>query len=221
MQSRISQYFQTKKGNSDPTVVRSTVPVTPKASVPLEGKSSVSKKRVREDLPVITIDDDEDETNREPEPVQKEALSSKKRIEDIMQNQNHAAGSSSNFQNVVFYNERKDEDDWQHHENTELPDLPTSKKINFTPLETQIVNIRRQYPDCLLMVECGYRMRFFGQDAVTAAKLLGIYAHQSHNFMVASVPTYRASFHCQRLLTAGLKVRHSPKSLNPLLYSFC
>jgi hypothetical protein len=76
----------------------------------------------------------------------------------------------------------------------------------FTPLEKQVVAIRQQYPDSLLMVECGYRMRFFGADAIAAAKVLSIMSRADHNFVVASVPTYRAFVHCQRLLAAGYKV---------------
>lgn len=82
----------------------------------------------------------------------------------------------------------------------------STAKVTYTPLEKQVVAIRQQYPDCLLMVECGYRMRFFGADALVAAKVLSIYARQDHSFMVASIPTHRTFIHCQRLLTAGHKV---------------
>lgn len=73
------------------------------------------------------------------------------------------------------------------------------------------------------MVECGYRLRFFGDDALIAAKVhsiyfflkfflelsmqvLSIYAHKDHSFMVASVPTYRVQVHLRRLIAAGHKV---------------
>jgi hypothetical protein len=78
----------------------------------------------------------------------------------------------------------------------------------FTPLELQVLNLKQEYPDSLLMVECGYRMRFFGEDAEIAAKILSIQSHWSHNFMVASVPTYRTIVHCRRLLAAGCKARY-------------
>ena len=80
------------------------------------------------------------------------------------------------------------------------------KASKFTPLEQQVVDIRKEYPDTILIVECGYRMRFFGDDAVIAAKVLSIYAHMDHNFMVASIPTFRTVVHCRRLVTAGYKV---------------
>ena len=87
-----------------------------------------------------------------------------------------------------------------------LPPSNTTPSTPYTPLELQVIKIRKEYPDSLLMVECGYRMRFFGSDAVNAARILGIYAHKDHNFMVASVPTYRAFAHCQRFICAGMKV---------------
>ena len=49
-------------------------------------------------------------------------------------------------------------------------------------------------------------MRFFGDDAVVAARVLHIFAHKDHNFMVASIPTHRSVHHCRRLVSAGLKV---------------
>jgi hypothetical protein len=79
-------------------------------------------------------------------------------------------------------------------------------KPNYTPLEKQVVDIRANYPDCLLMVQCGYKFRFFGDDASTAAKVLNIYCHPDHNFMVASIPTFRILVHLRRLVAAGFKV---------------
>ena len=35
----------------------------------------------------------------------------------------------------------------------------------FTPLERQYVEIKKQYPDTLLLIEVGYKFRFFGEDA--------------------------------------------------------
>ena len=39
-------------------------------------------------------------------------------------------------------------------------DQCTSMKLALTPLEKQVENIRKQYPDSLLMVECGYRYAY-------------------------------------------------------------
>jgi DNA mismatch repair protein MSH3 len=48
---------------------------------------------------------------------------------------------------------------------------PASKKgtatstTKFTPLEKQYVEIKKKYPDTLLLIEVGYKFRFFGEDA--------------------------------------------------------
>ncbi|XVF53622.1 hypothetical protein PTKIN_Ptkin05aG0113300 [Pterospermum kingtungense] len=81
-----------------------------------------------------------------------------------------------------------------------------SPNKNYTPLEQQVVDLKNKYPDVLLMVEVGYRFRFFGNDAEIAARVLGIYAHMDRNFLTASVPTFRLNVHVRRLVYAGYKV---------------
>ena len=54
--------------------------------------------------------------------------------------------------------------------------IPGSKRgvHKLTPLEKQVLEIKRNQPDTLLIVEVGYKFRFFGEDARIAAKVLGI-----------------------------------------------
>ncbi|CAA6655635.1 unnamed protein product [Spirodela intermedia] len=73
-------------------------------------------------------------------------------------------------------------------------------------LESVPLRTRSKVSDVLLMVEVGYRYRFFGEDAETAAKVLGIISHVDHNFLTASIPTFRLNFHLRRLVSAGHKV---------------
>ena len=40
-----------------------------------------------------------------------------------------------------------------------------TKTGNLTPLEKQFVDIKAKHSDALLFVECGYKYRFFGDDA--------------------------------------------------------
>lgn len=40
-----------------------------------------------------------------------------------------------------------------------------SSTTKFTPLERQYVDIKKQCPDTLLLIEVGYKFRFFGEDA--------------------------------------------------------
>ncbi|TVU16653.1 hypothetical protein EJB05_40228, partial [Eragrostis curvula] len=76
----------------------------------------------------------------------------------------------------------------------------------YTPLEQQVVDLKARHPDVLLMVEVGYRFRFFGEDAAVAAAVLGIVAHPDRSFLTASIPTFRLGFHVRRLVAAGHKV---------------
>lgn len=38
-------------------------------------------------------------------------------------------------------------------------------KSIYTPLEQQVIQLKQQHKDALLAVECGYKYRFFGEDA--------------------------------------------------------
>ncbi|MBN3317605.1 MSH3 protein, partial [Atractosteus spatula] len=85
-----------------------------------------------------------------------------------------------------------------------LPNRRT--KCIYTPLELQFLEIKQQHKDALLCVECGYKYRFFGEDAEIAAKELNISCHLDHNFMTASIPTHRLFVHVRRLVSQGYKV---------------
>ncbi|XP_076055515.1 DNA mismatch repair protein Msh3-like [Oratosquilla oratoria] len=84
--------------------------------------------------------------------------------------------------------------------------LKANPRLKLTPLEQQVVLIKEQYPNALLFVECGYKYRFFGEDAEIAARELNIIAHLDHNFMTASIPTHRLHVHVRRLVAKGYKV---------------
>ncbi|XP_043920172.1 DNA mismatch repair protein Msh3 [Protopterus annectens] len=79
-------------------------------------------------------------------------------------------------------------------------------KSIYTPLELQYMEIKQHHQDVLLCVECGYKYRFFGEDAEIAARELNIYCHLDHNFMTASIPTHRLFVHVRRLVAKGYKV---------------
>ena len=93
------------------------------------------------------------------------------------------------------------------------------KKTPLTPMEKQIIDLKRHNPDALLVVEVGYKYRFFGEDARIAAKELGIvcisgkfrfdeHVSEAHlnRFASASFPTHRLHVHVKRLVAAGHKV---------------
>ncbi|XP_032703405.1 DNA mismatch repair protein Msh3 isoform X2 [Lontra canadensis] len=85
------------------------------------------------------------------------------------------------------------------------PSNKRSKSI-YTPLELQYIELKQQQKDAILCVECGYKYRFFGEDAEIAARELNIYCHLDHNFMTASIPTHRLFVHVRRLVAKGYKV---------------
>ena len=88
-----------------------------------------------------------------------------------------------------------------------------------TPMEKQFLDIKRKHLDTILIVEVGYKFKFFGEDARVAAKELSIVCipgkfrydeHQSEahldRFASASVPVHRLHVHVKRLVGAGHKV---------------
>ena len=70
------------------------------------------------------------------------------------------------------------EGDEEEAEDETPPPAKTKKKGaktgKLTPLELQILDIKRKHMDTLLIVEVGYKFKFFGEDARTAAKELSI-----------------------------------------------
>ncbi len=88
-----------------------------------------------------------------------------------------------------------------------------------TPMEKQYLDIKRKHLDAILIVEVGYKFKFFGEDARVAAKELSIvcipgkYRFDEHpseahldRFASASVPVHRLHVHVKRLVGAGHKV---------------
>jgi DNA mismatch repair protein MSH3 len=82
----------------------------------------------------------------------------------------------------------------------------TGAECTYTPLEQQYLAIKRQHPDAILAIEVGYKYKFFGEDAETAARVLNIGCGMDKNFVVTSVPTHRLHVHVRRLVEANLKV---------------
>ena len=88
-----------------------------------------------------------------------------------------------------------------------------------TPMEKQYLDIKRKHLDTILVVEVGYKFKFFGEDARAAAKELGIvcipgkmrydeHPSEAHldRFASASIPVHRLHVHVKRLVSAGHKV---------------
>ncbi|KIL68593.1 hypothetical protein M378DRAFT_8640 [Amanita muscaria Koide BX008] len=76
----------------------------------------------------------------------------------------------------------------------------------YTPLELQVLQLKKENPRTVLMIEVGYKYKFFGDDAKVASKELGMVAYTDRNFLVASIPTERRDVHLKKLLSQGYKV---------------
>ena len=94
------------------------------------------------------------------------------------------------------------------------------KTGKLTPMEKQILEIKRTNLDTLLIIEVGYKFKFIGEDARTVAKELSIvcipgkFRYDEHpseahldRFASASIPVHRLHVHVKRLVGAGYKVR--------------
>ncbi len=71
----------------------------------------------------------------------------------------------------------EDSEGGEAEEETPAP-APTRKKGartgKLTPMEIQILEIKRKHLDAILFIEVGYKFYFYGEDARIAAKELGI-----------------------------------------------
>ena len=88
-----------------------------------------------------------------------------------------------------------------------------------TPMEEQFLEIKRKHLDTIIIMEVGYKFKFFGEDARVAAKELSIvcipgkfrydeHVSEAHldRFASASIPVHRLHVHVKRLVGAGHKV---------------
>jgi DNA mismatch repair protein MSH3 len=80
-----------------------------------------------------------------------------------------------------------------------------SSKVKYTPLEEQVIKLKREYPSVILFVEVGYKFMLFGDDALHANKTLGLVVFNKGNFQCACIPTHRLSYHLRRMVLAGYK----------------
>jgi DNA mismatch repair protein MSH3 len=81
---------------------------------------------------------------------------------------------------IMEETEQLDEDDGEGEEAEEETPVPAkarrkgAKTGKLTPMELQMLEIKRKHMDAILIVEVGYKFKFFGEDARIAAKELGI-----------------------------------------------
>lgn len=93
------------------------------------------------------------------------------------------------------------------------------KAGKLTPMEVQFLDIKRKNLGTIIIMEVGYKFKFFGEDARVAAKELSIvcipgkFRYDEHiseahldRFASASIPVHRLHVHVKRLVGAGHKV---------------
>ncbi|KAJ2917229.1 hypothetical protein MD484_g3189, partial [Candolleomyces efflorescens] len=71
---------------------------------------------------------------------------------------------------------------------------------SYTPLELQVRQLKVEHPGTVLMIEVGYKYKFFDDDAKVADKELGMVSFHDRNYLVASVPTHRRDIHLKKFV---------------------
>ncbi|XP_069699528.1 uncharacterized protein [Periplaneta americana] len=72
--------------------------------------------------------------------------------------------------------------------------------MKYTPLEQQVLELKRKHGGMILMIQTAYKYTFFGEDAEVASRVLNIMVTQHHNFLTAVIPTVRLHVHIRRLV---------------------
>ena len=90
-------------------------------------------------------------------------------------------------------------------------DMTEKKKIVETPLMKQYFEVKAQHPDALLLFRVGDFYETFGEDAVTASKVLGIVLTKRANgsaqhVELAGFPHHSIETYLPKLVRAGYKV---------------
>ena len=87
----------------------------------------------------------------------------------------------------------------------------TQKKTSETPMMKQFFSFKAQYPEALLLFRCGDFYETYGDDALTASKVLGIVLTKRSNaapdsIPMAGFPHHSLETYLPRLVRAGYKV---------------
>ncbi|KAK6457260.1 DNA mismatch repair protein MSH3 [Scheffersomyces xylosifermentans] len=98
------------------------------------------------------------------------------------------------------------------------PDLQIQSKVTkkrtttLTPLEKQILELKADHPDKLLVIQVGYKYKLFGKDAKIGAQILNIMYIKGgddgnkEEFSYCSFPDFKLHINLKRLLIHGHKI---------------
>ncbi|XQJ25997.1 mismatch repair protein MSH3, putative [Leishmania guyanensis] len=79
--------------------------------------------------------------------------------------------------------------------------------VSLTPLEQQVVALKESIsPHVILMVACGYRVKFYGSDSRAVSRRVGIMCIPGHPFEYSSFPYTRLDLYVHRLVAMGYHI---------------
>ncbi|KPA75043.1 putative mismatch repair protein MSH3 [Leptomonas pyrrhocoris] len=79
--------------------------------------------------------------------------------------------------------------------------------LSLTPLERQVVALKESIaPHVILLVACGYRVKFYGCDSRAVSRRVGIMCIPGQPFEYSSVPYTRVDLYVHRLVAMGYQV---------------
>jgi len=90
------------------------------------------------------------------------------------------------------------------------PGLKISAETTVTPLMTQYGQVKSKYPDAIILFRVGDFYETFGEDAITAARVLGIIQTKRNNggstIELAGFPHHSLNIYLPKLVKAGFRV---------------
>lgn len=87
------------------------------------------------------------------------------------------------------------------------PTKSETEELSLTPLEQQVVALKESIaPHVILMVACGYRVKFYGCDSRAVSRRLGIMCIPGQPFEYSSFPYTRVDLYVHRLVAMGYQV---------------
>ncbi|KAI0021560.1 muts domain V-domain-containing protein [Xylariomycetidae sp. FL0641] len=204
--------------NDDPTSIPSPTLAPSKPGVRTE-QYLYGTSNTPENAPEATEDDSYDTAavQRKKQELHRKFVQKLGRPDSIAQIKRRSYQIDDDTQNL-------ETEDVEEGEDEETPPPTRTKKKGtktgkLTPMEIQFLDIKRAHMDTILIVEVGYKFKFFGEDARIAAKELSIvcipgkmrydeHPSEAHldRFASASVPVHRLPVHAKRLVAAGHKV---------------
>jgi DNA mismatch repair protein MSH3 len=164
-------------------------------------------------------DNDDEETRKRKARLHQKFVKKLGRPDSIAEIKRRRGAITESAEDVDDEEENNEADEDHPTKSSKKGSITKKAGSQLTPMEKQVIEIKSKNPDTLLVVEVGYKFRFFGEDARTASKELSIvcipgklrfdnHISEAHlnRFASASIPVHRLHVHVKRLVAAGHKV---------------